>query len=169
MYSFRLAFTDGQIGDAAHYAAAFPFTVGQLVSVTITGDFKGVSKVRLAAAEACAVAAPAAQVHAPEPSRPGDNSEFHKTMRKMALTYCHAKDYAAEIDKRSPFTTPEQEQACVSTLFIEAARRNLIDIVPARGAAQPAAAAPAPAPAAKRQPTEAEQANLTGADEDVPF
>lgn len=74
-------------------------------------------------------------------ARPGDNSEFHRAMKKMALMYCHAKDYAGEINKRSPFTTPEQEQTCVSTLFIEGARRNLIDIAPARGAAPAAEAA----------------------------
>ena len=92
-----------------------------------------------------------------EAARPGDSSEFHRTMKKMSLMYCHAMDYAAAIDKRTPFHTPEQMQACTSTLFIEGARRNLIDIAPERGAA---AAKPAPAPAPK--PAE-------GADEDVPF
>lgn len=165
MYSFRLTFTDQSIGDAAHYAQAFPWTVGQVVAVSITGDFKGVSKLRLAAAETGVSPLPGAQEpHHPE-IRLGDQSEFHKTMKRMALLYCHAKDYAAEIDKRTPFTTPEQEQACVSTLFIAADRRNLLDIVPARGAAPAAPAIVKP----KVQPSEAQQANLTGADEDVPF
>ncbi len=172
MYSFRHTFTDTSIGDAAHYSAAFPFTVGQNVEVTVTGDFKGVNKVRLAAANGLsATAAPQPANPAQESlplDRPGDTSEFHKVMKKMALTYLHAKDYAAQIGKRSPFSTVEQEQACVATLFIESARRNLIDIVPARGVA-PAAPAPAAPPPPKAQPSEAQQANLTGADEDVPF
>lgn len=65
------------------------------------------------------------------PQRPGDVTEFHRTMKKMALFYCHAMKYAAEIDQRIPFVTPEQQQACVSTLFIEGCKRQLVDIVPA--------------------------------------
>lgn len=116
----------------------------------------------------------------PAAGRPGDNSEFHRAMKKMALMYCHAKDYAGEINKRSPFTTPEQEQACVSTLFIEGARRNLIDIAPARGALADAAKrveAPAGGRADSPKRTEKPQPGPDGSafqpnadpGEDVPF
>ena len=84
-----------------------------------------------------------------EATRPGDTSEFHRIMKKMALFYCHAMDYAEQINKRVPFVTPEQQQACVSTLFIEGARRNLIDVVPARG---DGTKAPEPKPSATREP-----------------
>jgi hypothetical protein len=102
------------------------------------------------------------QAAAPAPTgRPGDTHEFHREMKKMSLLYCHCMDYAAAIDHRTPFHTPEQMQACVSTLFIAADRRNLLGVVPPRGDVPGPAAKPAPTPEPPPQPQ--------GPEEDVPF
>lgn len=117
-----------------------------------------------------APAHPPAGGHGPAPAeRPGDVSEFHRTFKRMALMYCHAMDYADKIAERTPFAGDEQYQACVSTLFIEGARRNLIDIVPARGPA-PAPAAAAPPPTDRSAPaTDKPKGRDLPIEDDVPF
>lgn len=108
---------------------------------------------------------------------PGSNrAEFHLQMKKMGILYCHADAYARKADALCGSNwSPEERQACRSSLFIEACRRNLLDIVPPLGEAQAAATAPAPRPAPAAPPPgrsgDARPAFAPGdgVDEDVPF
>jgi hypothetical protein len=52
MHSFRYQFESGMVGDASHKSEQAPFRPGATVEVTITGEFKGVSKIKVAKPEA---------------------------------------------------------------------------------------------------------------------
>jgi hypothetical protein len=51
MHSFRYSFESGMVGDASHKSEQAPFRPGATVEVTITGEFKGVSKIKVARPE----------------------------------------------------------------------------------------------------------------------
>lgn len=56
---------------------------------------------------------------------------FHREMAKLGLGYLHALQYADDVQERYNFElTPEQAQACVSTIFISADKRGLFHKVP---------------------------------------
>ena len=47
MYSFIYVFADGTSGEASHKTANPPFAVGQHAEYTVTGEFKGVAKLKV--------------------------------------------------------------------------------------------------------------------------
>jgi hypothetical protein len=51
MFAFAYSFESGMEGDASHKTQQPPFRPGQQVEVTITGDFKGRSKIKVARPE----------------------------------------------------------------------------------------------------------------------
>ncbi len=56
---------------------------------------------------------------------------FHREMSKQSLGYLHCLQYAQDIHARAKVEiTPEQFQACVSSLYIEGNKRGLFNLVP---------------------------------------
>lgn len=61
----------------------------------------------------------------------GGGGDFDLQMKRIIFLYCHADSYALRAqDLCGNRWSPDELQACRSSIFIEACRRNLIDIVP---------------------------------------
>lgn len=96
---------------------------------------------------------------APAASAAGSAKDFRNQMGKIGLLFCHARKTALKAnDYTGNSMTPDQLQGATAMIFIEASKRNLLDIVPPLDGVPPAGYA-------SEQPKKpAEQVS-----EDVPF
>lgn len=115
-------------------------------------------------------------------------SKFHRTLKKQALLWLHAYQYASDIEAKLGVVLPaDLRQSVISSMFITAKDQGLLDIVPALREVKdgklvpfvaPKVDAPDPEEAARkaaeaaeeaRRRHEAEEAAKRELDEDVPF
>lgn len=97
--------------------------IGKEATVEIVGD-----------APAALTAPPPAARHPAPAGKPGEDPavRFHREMKKTALLWTHCYQYAVNVITKIPEELPDEMfQSLVSSLFITAKERGLLDKIPA--------------------------------------
>lgn len=155
MHTSAVTLSDGVYGTANHKNQTPPYRVGETVEYQITGDFRGVSKLKIGKPQSQGQQGghPQPQQSSPPPARQnagnGQQSGFINGLNKLATLWCYCWDKTGVIAQKVGGLTPEQRQSACASLFIEANKKGLADgPIPSFG--QPAPA-PQPAPPPPQQ------------------